>query len=496
MDWIWLISNETQVEREPEPPEWANYPISDFEKDYKSIISSAAFRRLQDKTQVFPLDKSDFVRTRLTHSIEVSTIARQLGLMITKNKTKYIPDEFKPYNPEQDSEDEWMFKVDPLAISEILSCAGLLHDLGNPPFGHFGEVVIRDWFLEELEKDSFTYKGEPIRNVLTERMKKDLCNFEGNAQALRILSKIKHNPKGYDMNLTYSAINTLIKYPTNSLQMDDDNADVKLHKVGYFLAEEELFDSVCKSTGTKNDENEYSRHPLTFLMEAADDIAYSTADLEDALKKDMFTVDEFIDYFDSECAKIKDASKRNKSNDLIADLKRRLSELDSRDKENELIAFQKWTEFARKWFMYCVVFSFSKNYREIMKGTYKNDLFVTGFHRYSIKILKGAMVKFAFNSPEILKLELAAKKIISSLLKDFVYAVIHWEDADDNYKLSKAQKKLISIISENYRNDYKHSCTEDYRMNLYLRFLMVTDYISGMTDSFAKNLYQELNGID
>ena len=131
-----------------------------------------------------------------------------------------------------------------------------------------------------------------------------------------------------------------------------------------------------------------------------------------------------------------------------------------------------------------------------MQGTYKDDLFASGFHQYSIKILKGTMAKFAFNLPEILKLELAAKKIISSLLKDFVYAVIHWEDEDESYKLNKAQKKLINIISENYKNDYKHSRTADYRMNLYLRFLMVTDYISGMTDSFAKNLYRELNGID
>ena len=130
MDQKKLISTKTQIPREAESRYWADYPISDFEKDYESIITSAAFRRLQDKTQVFPLDQSDFVRTRLTHSLEVSTIAKQLGVMITQNKTHYLPEVFKENVTLQHD------------IPLILSCAGLLHDLGNPPFGHFGEVII------------------------------------------------------------------------------------------------------------------------------------------------------------------------------------------------------------------------------------------------------------------------------------------------------------------------------------------------------------------
>lgn len=150
--------------------------------------------------------------------------------------------------------------------------------------------------------------------------------------------------------------------------------------------------------------------------------------------------------------------------------------------------------------MYVVAYSFANNYNAIMAGKYTKDLFDNTFHQHSIKILKDAMKKFVFNSSEILKLELAAKKIISSLLDDFVYSVIHWEDDSDEedkdkFKLTQAQKKYIEIISENYKNDYKKSRTENPAENLYLRLLMVTDYISGMTDSFAKNLYQELNGI-
>lgn len=484
MEWLKLLSTKTNAEREQEPPKWRDYPISDFEKDYKSIISSASFRRLQDKTQVFPLDKSDFVRTRLTHSIEVSTIAKQLGIMVTQNKTSYLPVDFSK-------------NADIVAvIPSVLSCAGLLHDLGNPPFGHFGEVVIRDWFNNELEKESFTYKGKLIKDYLNPIMIKDLCNFEGNAQALRILSKIMHNPNGYDTNLTYSVLNTLIKYPTDSEHINDsDNSDVKTHKLGYFYSEAILFDDICTETGTKLDDDNYSRHPLTYLMEAADDIAYAISDLEDALKKGMFTVDQFINYFKSKVNDLPAGDKKIKSCELISNLEDRIINQEQ-NQENDLIAFQKWAVFAKGWFMYVVAYSFSRNYADIMRGTYDKDMFYEGYHTYSIKILKDVMVEFVFNSLEILKLELSAQKILSSLLSNFIYAVIYWKAEDDTHKLTKAQKKFINIISENYKNDYLNSCSDDEKENLYLRFLMVTDYISGMTDSYAKNLYQDLNGIN
>ena len=335
MNWEQLLSTETQVKREVEPEDFAKYPMDDLEKDYKAIISSAAFRRLQDKTQVFPLDKSDFVRTRLTHSLEVSTIARQLGIMITRNATGYLPDDFK----NKDGKDKLVEK-----IPEVLSCAGLLHDLGNPPFGHFGEVVIGDWFKNEFQKEEFCYKKIAIRELLTEQMQSDLKNFEGNAQALRILSKIRNKGKSHEINLTTGVIGALIKYPTDSLHVTNKkDPDIRRHKLGYYLAEQETFEKVSKETGTWIDEKNVARHPLTFLMEAADDIAYSTADLEDALKKKMFSLKEFIAYFKG------NLEDDEKAQLLIKDLERRLENV--QDEESEMIAFQNWMDYARGWFM-------------------------------------------------------------------------------------------------------------------------------------------------
>lgn len=477
MNWEQLLSTETQVKREVEPEDFAKYPMDDLEKDYKAIISSAAFRRLQDKTQVFPLDKSDFVRTRLTHSLEVSTIARQLGIMITRNATGYLPDDFK----NKDGKDKLVEK-----IPEVLSCAGLLHDLGNLPFGHFGEVVIGDWFKNEFQKEEFCYKKIAIRELLTEQMQSDLKNFEGNAQALRILSKIRNKGKSHEINLTTGVIGALIKYPTDSLHVTNKkDPDIRRHKLGYYFAEQETFEKVSKETGTWIDEKNVARHPLTFLMEAADDIAYSTADLEDALKKKMFSLKEFIAYFKG------NLEDDEKAQLLIKDLERRLENV--QDEESEMIAFQNWMDYARGWFMYCVTYSFSRNYKSIMNGEFQRELMQGTFHEKSMKIFKNAMVEFVYEQPEIVKLELSAKKIISTLLDDFIYAVIYMDETEEEYKNHQFQKKLCSLIPDNLKADYEKAKTNDEGYNLYLRMLMITDFISGMTDSYAKNLYQELN---
>lgn len=480
MEWKSLLSTEKLTPEATEPDAFASYPINEFEKDYNRIVSSAAFRRLQDKTQVFPLDKSDFVRTRLTHSIEVSTIARQLGIMISKNTTNYRPADI-------DSDDAE-------GIASVLLCAGLLHDLGNPPFGHFGETVIGDWFHNHL--DTIEYKGASLRSWLSDQMASDLEHFEGNAQALRILLKAKHNS---GINLSEAIISTLVKYSTDSLSFDKDNPDIKKHKLGFYVSEQQDFQSISDHVGTRNDDGSVCRHPLTFLLEAADDIAYATADLEDAFKKNLFTLDAFIECFKSSYAPEDIVSHRSPayySDVLINELCERRGNVHTAEGDHR--AFKSWLNDTRRWLMYVAVFRFSFKYRDIMNGTYNGDLFTGTNHSITINALKKAMGEFVFDTPSILKLELSAQTILTFLLDRFVHAVLYgdYSDKELGYVPSKADKKYISIFSDNYKQDYQNARTGDEGYDLYLRLLMVTDYISGMTDSYARNLYRELSGIE
>lgn len=489
MDWTRLLSTDKLGVEDTEPNDWSYYPINEFEKDYNKIVSSAAFRRLQDKTQVFPLDKSDFIRTRLTHSIEVSTIARQLGIMISKNTTRFRQQEVA------DSAED---------ISSVLLCAGLLHDLGNPPFGHFGETVIGEWFQTNLGK--ILYRSDEsmpperrrtVRDLLEPQMISDLEHFEGNAQALRILCKARH---GSDINVSCSVISTLIKYPTDSLSFDGQAADVLIHKPGYYLAEQEAFLQIAEMMGIQKEDGSICRHPLAFFLEAADDIAYATADLEDAFKKRLFTLQEFIEFFEESYDHNQIGvrvgpyhyAKEHYTNELI-----RALEADTDLPESE--RFRRWIHYTRRWLMHNATFRFSKEYAHIISGEFHDELFSNVNHTITIRILKDAMKEFVYDSPGILRLELSAQTIISFLLDKFVHAVLYFGCEDDAYRLTKADRKCVELLSENYKNDYdqeRQNHEDDEGYCLYLRLLMVTDYISGMTDSFARTLYRELSGIE
>lgn len=441
---------------------------SEFEKDYHRIISSASFRRLQDKTQVFPLEKSDFVRTRLTHSLEVSSIAKSLGQSIYNRLVELNKNDNLSLNQATE-------------ISDILLCAGLIHDIGNPPFGHFGETIIQEWFKKN--KQVIEFDGQTLENCLDEQMIGDLCNFEGNAQALRLVSK-------HGMNLTKAIMNTIIKYPVSSLEINKDSGNIKDKKMGYFSSEEAMFKSIIEETGVQ----EY-RHPLTFILEAADDIAYRTADIVDGFKKGLITYEQLLD-------EIRNNSYSNFSNDnrykycdtALNDLEELYTYANKNNINNpELYAIHNWISKLQGLLIGAATFTFTWNYRDIMNGNYSKDLFEDSYAHFLVKILGEIAVKYIFNSKGILKLEIAASTIIEFLLDKFVHAVLYY---DTKEKLSSIDKKLISLISDNYISVYKEfSSGKTEQEKLYLRLILVTDFISGMTDNYAKTLYQELNGI-
>lgn len=444
---------------------------TEFEKDYHRIIGSASFRRLQDKTQVFPLDKSDFIRTRLTHSLEVSSFAKSLGQNVGEKILREKKDNSFNIQKKED-------------ICAILQCAGLLHDIGNPPFGHFGETIIQDWFREHLDK--VIYHEKPLSEILSEQMQKDFCNFEGNTQALRVVSKLHFLVDENGMNLTKALLGTIIKYPVSSLEINKKSGDIRTKKMGYFYAERDIFQNIQTSLTTNG-----KRHPLSFLLEAADDIAYKTADIEDALKKGCISYNLLID----ELKKRIMADEENEDyKNMICILEHKYEKaIKNHYEQPDIYAVQNWVVSIQGNMLFAASDSFVNHYEEIMSGTYKHDLFYGTNVKKIMDALGDIAYQYAFISKPIYKLEIAAKTIIDFLLEKFVNAVLYY---DTEEKLSDINQKLIALISEDYKRIYHHfskNGTEEEK--LYLRLLLVTDYVCGMTDSFAKNLYQELNGI-
>ncbi|MGN0331867.1 MAG: deoxyguanosinetriphosphate triphosphohydrolase [Lachnospiraceae bacterium] len=446
---------------------------SEFEKDYHRIIGSASFRRLQDKTQVFPLDKSDFIRTRLTHSLEVSSFAKSLGQNIGENILAYRRDpSFTPRMKED--------------ICSILQCAGLIHDIGNPPFGHFGEVEIREWFERKLPVLKF--RGTPISEVLTEQMRQDLYHFEGNAQALRLVTKLHFLVDDSGMNLTYALLGTIIKYPVSSIEINKRSGDIKDKKMGYYYADKEIFEEIQKETGTNG-----KRHPLTFILEAADDIAYKTADIEDAFVKGFISYNRLLE----ELKELQMLYRQEGPGAFYpAD---KLEEIYLVGKERhvdnpEEYAIKNWIVRVQGFLLNCATYGFTSNYTAIMNGEYKHDLFYHTFAEKLMDLLGDFAFREVFTSDAIYRMEVSESAMIDYLMEKFVSAAIKYDDNTE--KLGTIESRIIWFISDNYKNAYHRQARgKSEAEKLYLRLLLVTDYICGMTDSYAKRLYQELNAM-
>lgn len=439
--------------------------------DYDTIICSTLFRRLQDKAQVFPLDDDDYVRTRLTHSLEVSAIGYKIGAYVF-------------YKLREMNADPWFEEHTEKEFSDPLLCAGLVHDIGNPPFGHFGEYAIREWFVKKLKRMSLGKRR--VTDILDEWQLQDLYNFEGNAQSLRLLSKTSYLGKKHGFNLSYSVLGAIIKYPISSYDLKYNNSN-HYKKMGYNYAERDLFQDISSHMELNG-----GRHPLSYLLEAADDIAYRTSDLEDAMVKKVINFPQITEVF-QEAELYSDAEEGirievKKYLDRLQEIYQ--EELLCSSQKAGLTAVQRWNRYIQGVMIRDAGNAFLKYYDEIMAGKFTGDLFDNTASGYVIQMIAKLSERLIYTSSVKTRTELFGRRIIDSLLSEFMPAAIVYDTQEESTFI---EKRTVDTISDFYKSMYHSEARgKSEQDKLYLRILMVTDYISGMTDNYAKKLYQEL----
>lgn len=423
-----------------------------FENDYGRLISSAPIRRLQDKTQVFPLEESDFIRTRLTHSLEVSYIGSSIGQSIEKMliSKKDLDLNLKGH------------------LSSLLRVAGLVHDLGNPPFGHFGEEAVKKFFVDYFRDN---------KTSLSEAEKADFKNFDGNVQTLRILSKLYYFGDQYGYNLTYSSLSSIIKYPSNSIDGNKGKATTEIakKKFGYFVTENKTYKEIDEYLQLNN-----RRHPVVYLLEAADDIAYSAADIEDGVKLGI------IDFHD--VRKIFEANLNLNKDQVLQKMDALISKY-GEDHDSQNIMIQQFRIFTQQLMIQGIVESFDSNYNIIMSGKLEKeiiDISSASDIRKAYKKLQSTV----FDSKNIIKKEIAGWEAIYGLLHIFT------EEAKSS-KFTEGgntrESRFYKIISSSHRKVFENY--EPYKNDEYKKLQLIVDFITGMTDSYAISLFQELSGI-
>lgn len=414
---------------------------TDFRRDYDRLVFSSPFRRLQNKTQVFPLPGSVFVHNRLTHSLEVSSVGKSMSDIISSALRKRYSD--RP----------WVNRL--YDIGDIVAAACLAHDLGNPPFGHSGEKTISTFFSEGA--------GRHIQQLLTPGQWADFTNFEGNANALRALT---HNFRGRRTGgyaMTYSMLASIVKYPYSSSLAGEKG------KFGFFESERQTYEKIAQRLGIIRCESPagtllYARHPLVYIVEAADDICYEVMDLEDAHKLKILTTDSVIDlltsYYDDE---------------RKAKIHRSMSHIED---PNEKIGYLRSCVIGT--LVDCCAQVFIDNEQALLDGSFQGTLLEHLPDRERRAFERSCAISWdkIYCARDVVDIELAGNRIITFLLEKLTHAVLN---PHLNYS-----KLLLSQVPQQYDVESE---------NVYTRLQGVLDHVSAMTDVYALDLYRKLNGM-
>lgn len=458
LSWKFLLNElrRKDIDKTEQSPSVTANGRFEIERDYDRILFSAPTRRLADKTQVYPLDRNDSVRNRLTHSHEVATLARSIGLrLVYENEGIFSGG----------GSSEFLQR----SIPALLAAIGLVHDMGNPPFGHQGESAIRKWF-EENEEEVF---GGDKESAL------DFLNFDGNAQTVRLVTKLQILNDYFGLNLTCATLAALLKYPVSSSEVSGD----RWKKQGYFKSEANVVRQVWEQTGLSSG----VRHPLAYIMEACDDIAYSVLDAEDTVKKGLASYYDLLRFLEKRCAddpvtKEVIEKARKHSNEFEGGL---LSPQELNDCSMQMFRVHAITAMVKS-----VVGVYVEKADELIAGEqfYKGLIDVSDASEFC-RALKKFDAVYGFNHKTVLELELRGNNYITEMMS-MLWVGIRGR-RNQGYKSNTPFGKYVySRISESYRRvfeDPKNDLPEAYK-----EAQLLADAVSGMTDSYLVMLHSEL----
>ncbi len=444
MDWSRLLSRERLGVSDYRGDSEAR---TAFQRDFDRIVFSSAFRRLQDKTQVFPLSQSDYVRTRLTHSLEVSSVGRTLGTKVGDSVIRR----------------HGLRGVYPQDFGAIVAAACLAHDIGNPPFGHSGEDAIRLWFQA-------TSAGAGVLERLEPAQREDFLNFEGNAQGFRVITRLQSPDNSGGLQLTPATLGTFTKYPRASHMTQAAPPGIAFAKFGYFQDDDHVFSEVAErlqllSAGP----GAWHRHPLAYLVEAADDICYRIMDVEDAVRLRQLDYEEV--------------------RDLLLPL---TGESNVAPRLDQIMRQKEKVEYLRAKAIGNIIDQVHESFiaaeDAILAGEHTDAILNIVPCAEPLRDLRACAEQKVYVAPPVVEVEAAGFEVLGGLLQTFVTTVN--DIAEHGARASSKSRMVVHLVPEQFIGPGRNPDADLYR-----RVLGITDFVSGMTDSYAVTLFKKITGI-